>query len=207
MKKLGILLSIISILIVGKAFASPCMETFPCDARDEAIYAGVFGGANWLHSPHVDEAKVGFFTGGAVGYQFEAPFRLEGEVAFRRNCLVKINSDDKSKLRVHSHTWSYLGNLYYDFDCLYQIKPYLGIGMGYAQQRTYLKLENVASVEGSAVNVSVKGKRERGFAWQAIAGIAYPICDKVDLGLEYRFFDARARGRDHCIGLGLKRFF
>lgn len=125
---------------------------------DEGLYAGVFGGANWLEISN-SRAKanfdVGYIVGGSIGYRWCGGLRLEGEIAYRNNqiksahlkrhhrecdreCKAHDSSSSKNdnRLKGHFHTVSYMANVLYDypFECS-PWKVYVGGGIGYATQK------------------------------------------------------------------------
>lgn len=180
---------------------------------DQGFYAGLLGGANWAnlsghHGHHHDSDhhhksyKNGYVVGGSVGYQWCQGFRLEGEIAYRKN-------DQRSHHKKHNHdsdshhehgrlsTWSYMANGIYEVpvDC-YSLKPYVGFGLGYADQKIHNKKHH-----------HKKNDHRKGFAYQVIAGIAYPICEEFDINLEYRFFRAKNSSNNNALVVGTKFMF
>lgn len=164
-------------------------------------YIGGFGGANFMDVDKDNgisiDMETGYYAGGCIGYKFSSPLRLEGEVAYRRNNFDKAKFEgDKYGLSGNLTTWTYMANLYYDFDMGCAFTPYLGVGAGYADTKGTVKIEDV------------KGKgRDDGFAYQGIAGVSYALCENVDLGLEYRYLGEKKNVRDHSVGLSIKQYF
>jgi opacity protein-like surface antigen len=71
-------------------------------------------------------------------------------------------------------------NAYYDFEWDGDIDPYVGLGIGNAEEKV-----GFASLNGNVVD----GK-ENDFAWQLIAGFQYRVDDAVSFFGQYRFFQA-----------------
>lgn len=162
-------------------------------------YVGAFGGANWLsfsnekkHYLKGTKFDTGYHAGGSLGYRYSNGVRIEGEIAYRNN---KLNHPEFPKKGSHTTSITYMGNALYDFN-LYPFKPYVGVGLGYIQGQTHIK-----SNDGL-----VKGKGS-GIAGQAIAGVSYEICDKTEVGIEYRYLYARKNMNEQSLGLTVKRFF
>lgn len=186
-----------------------------CSCWDGNFYVGGFGGANWLNFDRTHGIKPKMKVGGAgalsLGYKFNNGLRLEGEVAYRRNSihgkdwLKKAHYAD-AKLSGSSYSWAYMANILYDFDCfsecLTNVVPYVGVGVGYANVHTHVKARN--GYEGDSI--SIKGEK-KGVAGQAIAGVGYRLTDSTTLGVEYRYFVAREHVRDHSVGLSLRQAF
>ncbi len=73
-------------------------------------------------------------------------------------------------------TWTLLANAWYDIDLGSDLTPYIGGGIGYADN----ELKHGALADGSGDD----------FAWQLGAGINYKIGDKTSIGVGYRYVDA-----------------
>lgn len=153
-------------------------------------YIGGFGGLNWVnkkgHSSH-DKYKVGYLVGGDIGYRWDNGFRLEAEVSYRNN---QRKNHGKAK-----QTTAILANGLYAFepDC-FPVSFYFGGGIGWANTQRH--------------NHNHNHNKNNGFVWQLIAGIAYPICENLELDLEYRFFDeSQSKFNNNSVDLGLRYFF
>lgn len=118
--------------------------------------------------------------------------------------------------RGDAETWSVLVNFLYDFETCWCAKPFLGAGVGYAStefKRHHRKHSSSSTsseccendCSSSSSSRKHHKKEEDGFAWQLIAGLAYPLCDGWDLSLQYRFFNPveKARIRFHDVGIGI----
>jgi opacity protein-like surface antigen len=115
----------------------------------------------------------------AVGKQFER-FRLEGEVAYRRNDIdgigiggIRAGRGDKVEVM------SGMVNAYLDFDLL-QFRPFIGLGVGMARIDADL---------GTVTGFGRVDDDDDVFAWQAMVGLSFAMQSVVfDVG--YRYFDA-----------------
>lgn len=230
MKKILVLLSSMLCLVTAsnanayQQYTEQCVGqcTYPytdscvgqCEPSCGRIYVGAFGGANWLnikkqHGFHV-KTKTGFAGGLSAGYKFNNGIRVEGEVAYRQN---KIDSNhvkkhareylgDYADIKVDGkfHTWSYMANFLYDFENCSDFVPYLGFGLGYAEQHGKVKGE----LEG--FKSSDRGSR-KGFAYQGIAGVGYNLTESTTLALEYRYFKGEKKLNDHGLCLAVRQSF
>jgi OmpA-OmpF porin, OOP family len=127
------------------------------------------------------DQKDGYLVSGAIGYADASGFRVEGEVSHRQNKLkASPTLDPGGKLSATSA----MLNGYYEFGgSEAKIRPYLGAGAGVA--RAKLRADNSAPL----LPVSIDDKKT-GFAWQAMAGVAVKMSDKLAIDVGYRYFVA-----------------
>lgn len=166
-------------------------------------YGKFVAGANFTPTQNIDDVRVklntGYYVGGAVGLQFPNCFRVEGELIYNSDKIKEVTyQDERYSIGGHSKTWSLYANFLYDFklDCFCFV-PYLGVGVGY--QWADGRITVPASTE---VNV-----KEKGFIWQVIAGVSYPLGCDWDIGVEYRYHDGKDNIDDHSLGFSLRKFF
>lgn len=175
----------------------------------QGAYVGGIAGVNLLYPDHHVKTHPGFNLGAFAGYKFvscENPclnLRLEGEISYRRNTLKSFRLPTTS-YKVHGFTDSMtlMANAFYDFETNTRWTPYVGIGIGYIHDRIHTKCK----LEGKTVGRWGKGS-EDGFASQYIGGVAYRICDGMDLGLEYRYLLAREHCNEHTVAFTVKQYF
>ena len=194
-------------------------------AQADNFYAGAFGGVNWLqNNRHHQNARTGYLLGLDAGYKWCNGLLTEFEFSYRNNRKNLKNrhygegsGSEGSRHGGRKHTQNYAGliNVLYEFDnygC-WCVRPYLGAGIGVASEKR--NRNNRGSGSGSC-NEEGSGCRRHGssngrksnFAWQLIAGLAYPINDCVDLDLSYRFFKTtHARANNNAIALGVNYNF
>jgi OOP family OmpA-OmpF porin len=127
------------------------------------------------------DQKDGYLISGAIGYADPSGFRVEGEVSHRQNKLkASPTLNPGGKLSANS----VMLNGYYEFGGTEaKIRPYLGAGAGVAFGK--LRAENSAPL----LPVSIDDKTTS-FAYQAMAGVAVKMSDKVAVDLGYRYFVA-----------------
>ena len=167
---------------------------------------GKFGG-NWLgKDTHIVDTNRypdvplngrasyndGFISALQGGFAFNNGFRLEEEFAYRYNGVDKVTPYGAG--RGSMHDYAIMTNALYDIPVDFPLRPYVGVGVGAADYGP----QNIRG-DGMGYPAYVGGPDSWGFAWQAIAGVAYPLTDNVALTLEYRYFD---RVADHPVGVG-----
>lgn len=150
---------------------------------EEGFYVGILGGGNWAEVSHLD-LDTGYIFAGSLGYKFCNDFRVDAEIGYRRNQLRHFHFDGES-FRSHGHlqTWTYMAHVYYDLplDLFCYFDPFIGAGIGYANRRF-----NDSGFDHD---------RDNGFAWDLIAGIAFPVTCNIEMDVEYRYL--HTRGQHH----------
>lgn len=179
-------------------------------------YIGGFGGYNWtaknghrvppnpvppstttptvtstIPLPHFNlhRYKPGYVAGGNCGFAWENGFHLEFEFSYRQDNLKHPRHRHRTNHRVHG----YLINAFYQFSLVVvPLDMYFGGGLGYSE----------------TFHVNHRGKSindRNGFAWQFLGGLAYPICNRLDITAEYRYFtEQRAKFRNSSANLGFR---
>jgi opacity protein-like surface antigen len=184
---------------------------------EEGVYGQFFGGVNWLENvkrDHVNhDHNTGYLVGGAVGYEWCNNLRGEVEVAYRHNKLRRANyrfeGFSASTKSHHSlRTWSVLANAYYDIplECSW-LKPYIGAGIGYGNNKITHHRFDITCVDGQPTGFRRHHRDQSGFAWQFIAGLAYPVTCEIDLDIEYRYFQSHKHVRSNDLVFGAKYAF
>jgi opacity protein-like surface antigen len=116
----------------------------------------------------------------------------------------------KYDCHLHTHTLSYMGNLLCDLDC-YPFKPYAGVGIGYVYTHGLPTFDTTILAETTIDSLSQAPELEKhdqdSFAWQIIAGVSYPLLSCLDIGIEYRYFQAKEEMENHSFGLALRTAF
>ena len=180
-------------LVIGMALASSALAT-PALARDDSWYIEADAGGTLVEdmqnlvSPGFGtlNSKVGYDVGGVIGYDFGG-FRLEAEASYRRAGADGFNVSSKTTFANSSGTLtgnvsalSFMVNGMLDFGPDDGLQAFVGGGGGVGRVKV------LADATGTAFDIN---DSDSGFAWQALAGIRYPITDHVDLGLKYRLYN------------------
>ncbi len=172
-------------------------------------YVGVHGGANHLNVTRGSNQslKMGYKVGLTCGYAFDSSWRAELQCSYFANHYGSSHEASTagftfSKQTNKLHTWAYMANILYDikgltFSSLY---PYLGAGVGYAQN------SSVLTVRRDDIVTDYKGRDNR-FAYQLIAGAMMPVNEQYSTALEYNFHSGKAHGKDHSVQMHLIRNF
>ncbi len=138
--------------------------------QEENRFRGGGGDSNTTYNP----GFVGLLN---FGYGLGNGLRLELEPAWRQN-----DADRMSGVSGHGGTdiGSLMVNGLYDFDTpmLHGWQPHLGAGVGAARVHNHTASANTPVVDG---NDTVP-------AFQAIAGVDYPVTPALKLGIDYRYF-------------------
>lgn len=187
-------------LAIMVALATTALAT-PAMARDNAWYVGIEGGGLLVEDSNFDIGAVnnglkvdheyGYDVDGIIGYDF-GPIRIEGEVGYKRaenealtstvNGLGGVPAGRyESKYSGSTSALSFMVNGLLDFGANDGLNGYVGGGAGMAR----VKADNYRFNGG----LTALDDSDTRFAWQAIAGVRYPVTENVDLGLKYRFFN------------------
>lgn len=211
MKRFLFAAAALAAIVLPSTTQAQCFD--PCDFMT-GYYASLKTGANFNHlSYDGSRCKVstdtGYVVSGSVGVKMVYDVRLEGEIGYRRNSIDKIKVNypkfkHEQKLNGHVSSLSFMANAIYDIPVCYFVRPYVGFGVGYAKNYvgTHLKHKKETYKAHHSKN---------GFAWQGIAGLAYPIecfscygVDQLDATLEYRYFKPNIRHcYDQSVAIGL----
>lgn len=139
--------------------------------------------------------------GAGVGYKFndylrsdltldyETPAKFRGQAYCQDTtlgCPAAPSGRWENSERVKITAYSALANVYADLGDFHGFKPYLGAGAG----ASYLRTSDVKSSAQDAFTGNYpKGKGEWNFAWALMAGVEYPITDRLSLDLGYRYLN------------------
>ncbi|WP_411816247.1 outer membrane protein [Hyphococcus sp. DH-69] len=118
------------------------------------------------------DTDTGFVVGGAYGYNLNKFFSVEGEIAYRTNEVesgtiggITLDGDDDI------NSLSFMGNAIFNAPSYAGFTPYVGAGAG-------------------AARIGGAGEHDTVFAYQAFGGVKKNLTEKIDAGIEYRYFDA-----------------
>ena len=184
------------LLITGLGFAVAAGAASAQGFDPSRLYLKGFGGLEFAQDASVDVDTslpldlsfdlgydTGYVLGGAAGYRVTDRVAVELEYAYRRaDATVDVHFIDFGGDEPFEGSDSFddrvvvqsgMVNLLYRFDGIgpAAISPYVGGGIGAA-----------------TVDVRGEGSADPAFAWQAIAGVSYPIHDHWSLNGEMRWF-------------------
>ncbi len=167
----------------------------------EGIYAAAGAGLNIPQRVHATvvapgfssgdlklEQNIGFDLNGSVGYALGNGMRFEVEGDYLRNGVNAPEGPGNG----HVRTYGVMANALYDFDIRSRyVFPYLGVGAGYM----WTRLDNAGLVlPGYGTQAVFDDVGSGKFAWQVIAGLAFPVPGMPGLSLtaQYRLLDVTA---------------
>jgi outer membrane protein OmpA-like peptidoglycan-associated protein len=175
-----------------------CALAFPAAAAPLAgPYVGLGGGLNVLQDQLERPSLAGAggrsytFDPGAtghadIGYGFGNGLRIEIEGDVGDDHVRGLRAALPGRAGGFERQYGGLLNVLYDIPVDGAVHPYIGLGAGYQQ----VELKGVNSGPyGFAFDAGSRGESGGNFAYQAIAGLSYPIpgVDRLSLTLDYRF--------------------
>ncbi len=177
-------------LLAATALAAMAIAT-PAAARDRSAYVGLEVGALFVTDTDIDVEDVEFQEDFSIdhkmgvdgdliaGYDF-GMFRAEAELGYKRSEHDEYEVDQETfDADGRSSVYSLMLNAMVDLGQDEGFQFYAGAGIGYAQ------VILVVDDDGDGFKI-----KDRGFAWQLIAGVRKSVSQYFDVGLKYRYFDA-----------------
>ena len=166
-------------------------------------YAVLNAGASMVSDPSVTlggtsgrfDVGSGTSFGGAVGRRFGDSLRGEFEISYRSNALkgASVRGIDATQPDGDLAALFMMANVYYDFAPIpagrARFRPYLGLGLGFAQE-----VDTDLLAQGAAAQFSGSG-----VAWQLAAGVNWDYGSRWIAGVGLRYTDA---GRIDMTGSG-----
>lgn len=152
----------------------------------QGIYLSGRGGAVTQKSVQLESTTVDFdpgvFVAGAVGYGL-GEGRVEAEIGYRRNTIEQIVLKKGNKFEPGGDfsSLSFMLNSMVDYQYSTDLSPYLFVGGGVAR---------IAILEDLSLGVGLNDSQGFFLAYQAGAGVNYPLTKNLFLDLEYRYFAA-----------------
>jgi OmpA-OmpF porin, OOP family len=163
----------------------------PAVARDRSAYFGLEVGALFVTDTGVDldddeifdedfsiDHKMGVDGDMIAGYDF-GMFRAEAELGYKRSEHDEYDDGGAFDADGRSSVYSLMINAMADVGPDEGFQFYAGAGAGWAQ------VIHVLEEDDDALKI-----KDRGFAWQLIAGVRAPVSQYFDVGAKYRYFDA-----------------
>ena len=128
------------------------------------------------------ELDTGWNAGAAFGYRYGSNLAAEFEYLYRSTDVdsVKSNGTEIADEGDLASTALFL-NAYYFFDGGNTVVPYIGAGLGYANE-VDIDLENGAGTGATDLE-------DDGFAFQLIGGVEYSISEHLAVSGEARYFN------------------
>ena len=180
---------LLSAVALGAIVGAPAM------AQDTGAYAGIEGGVVFpddieYEAAGIDNAvevdhDMGFDVGGIVGYDFGG-FRIEGEGSWKKANVDTIIANIGQRPGTYDgdgdlQIFSAMLNGLVDFGSDDGVNFFAGAGLGIAEVQTDFTNRPAGSY--------IVQEDYDEFAWQLLAGLRFPLSDRVDLGVKYRYFN------------------
>lgn len=170
----------------------------PMEAPSRSLYIRADGAYNWFDDPSMTEAGIYTLSdtaidgtwsfGGGVGRYFGGGFR--GDLTWDHIS----EADAEGTLRDHAADLEgarkfgfksdvFLANMYYDFDHGNRFTPYIGLGLGFARNKTTAGTVDTCGC-GTA---TIEEGKETHVAGAAMAGFQLKLRDRLSFDAGYRF--------------------
>lgn len=161
----------------------------------------------------ISVGPVGGGAGGAIGYKVQS-FRFEGELLVNANSFGELKVGTCTLISpavlgprgacptvVQTNGLGFKGtslgiyglfNAYYDFlpgpSSDRKVIPYIGLGLGYAQIKNTIQIQNNQYVFAGLTPISVSSSVSKsGVAGQGILGVSYYLDDYAVVGVDFRY--------------------
>ncbi|MCM5556853.1 outer membrane protein [Pleomorphomonas sp. JP5] len=119
-----------------------------------------------------------------VVFDYETPAKFKGSIWCQDAGTCSTGAYIGSE-RVKIEAYSALANVYADLGNFHGVIPYIGGGIG----ASYLRTSDVQSAAKGLDGKSPKGDGKWNVAWALMAGVEYPISDRLSLDLGYRYLN------------------
>ena len=126
-----------------------------------------------------------FVINGAIGVELNPTIRIEGEIGLHTNTADISGFADEFTFGIVS----FMGNGYFDIPTNSPLRPYVGVGLGFA----------VANLEQDFFGITADDS-DLVAAFQLMAGFGYDISPKATLTFGYRYFTTSDPGFNSAFG-------
>ena len=145
----------------------------------------ISGDASGTNPGQFNDFGTGAAVGIGAGTRFAPSGRTDITLTYRK---YKLDQNDKNgpptNFKANIDSLAVMGNLYFEFS-EGGVTPYLGFGVGAAQNRLGdVTLNNPVVGQGS-----ITGDTKLGFAWGAYFGFSFPLASHFAIDIAYRFVD------------------
>lgn len=163
----------------GGDYTIPASPVFPYAAsnRDQMINEKMLGALDFGVGAGY---KFNDYLRADLTLDYETPAKFKGSLWCVTACGATGYYDTE---RVKIDAWSALANVYADLGNFHGIIPYVGAGAGVS----YLTTSSVESSNKDASGPNPAGDSKWNFAWALMAGVEYPVSDRLSLDLGYRY--------------------
>ena len=136
-----------------------------------------------------------------LGYAFGNNWRIEVDAAQLWNDLGAVSQAGGTSAKLRTTTG--MLNAIYDFDDFGSWQPYIGAGVGIANNKldAYTTTANPTVCPGFNVTNCRFSDKDSGFSWQLLAGLGYKLSDQLTWDTQYRY--QTSAGEREFVGNGL----
>jgi opacity protein-like surface antigen len=128
-----------------------------------------------------DVGSSGIVSGG-VGWRFNPNLRADATISYRGGYTISETMPDGTSFASNGvYSWNIMANGYYDFALTWG-KPYVGAGVGWAQNR----VDDTNWTNSGGIK---HGGTWSGVAWTVMGGVGVPISSTLTLDLGVRYTD------------------
>lgn len=182
--------------VVSACVAAACLGIAGMASAQEkpsGPYLRLDTGASFITAANRDFGNViqseSYVVGGGVGYRVMPPLRMDFTVGYRGDYgfsrpggPVAVRADVESLVG--------LATAYYDIVSIAGFTPYIGAGIGFAENHSSSRRTPVSDVARASSTASLSSNNTNtDFAWQATAGVSYSITPNWSLDFGYRYVD------------------
>lgn len=152
--------------------------------RDFATGMGICADFFCSAPSDVNHIRPSFILEGAAGYRFSPSLRGELMYSYRGNYALHGMDGSRAAYNADLKSTVLLLNGYYDFAMQGGFQPYLGMGVGWAQNRLHTVMQSFP-VAGTIMN-TVSGATKNNPAFALMAGVSIPQQGwTLDIGYRY----------------------
>lgn len=155
------------------------------DFKDNGNPGLICGDAGCTSAGQFDDFGTGSAVSVGAGTRFAQNGRLDFTAGYRK---YKLDQNDKAvppaKFKADVTSLALMGNLYLEL-AMGGVTPYLGVGLGAAQN----KLGDLAFDDGAGFQGKVAGDSRIGFAYGFMFGFSFPVASHLAFDLAYRYMD------------------
>lgn len=168
--------------------ATASLLAINANAENKNFYitgSGGYSNSIWATDDFNDMGNAGVY-GFAAGYQFNEKFRTDLGFEYRGNYTVKDDDDVNNNIKAKLKSYSVMLTGYYDIMNYNGFTPFVGLGMGWAQNKTS---SSVYYDYDDNQSFNLTSSKENNFSWKFIAGAKYAINESIDVLAQYQFAD------------------
>lgn len=166
----GLMIGVLVLLTAAQSWAQTRPQNMYISGN---IGFGIRPDANLSGAPVDIQNDPAFVINGAIGMELNPLIRVEAEIGLHNNTADLSPFSNEYTFS----TVSFMGNGYFDIPTDSPLRPYVGIGLGFAVAGVEEDVAGVTSTDSDLVA-----------AYQLMAGIGFDISPRATLTFGYRYF-------------------